>query len=58
MQISIISTSLQKKSESRRVSGILKNFILEIKSKVKCFELDTFEAQVPLWTSNKRKLDF
>ena len=55
MQISIISTSLQKNSESRRVSGILKNFILEIKSKVKCFELDTFEAQVPLWTSNKKE---
>ena len=59
MKISIISTSLQKESESRRVSEILKKIILEIQEKAKCFLLDMHESQVPLWTSDKKEnLDF
>ena len=59
MKISIIATSHRKNSESKRVSKILNNFILEINSSIKCFNLDMFESNIPLWTSEKKdNLDF
>ena len=58
MKISIISTSHRKNSESKRVSKILNNFILEINSSIKCFNLDMFELNIPLWTSKKRQFKF
>ncbi len=54
MKISIIATSHRKNSESKRVSKILNNFILEVNSSVKCFNLDMFELNIPLWTSEKK----
>ena len=54
MKISIIATSHRKNSESKRVSKILNNFILEVNSSVKCFNLDMFEFNIPLWTSEKK----
>ena len=54
MKISIISTSHRKNSQSKRVSKIFKNFILEINSSIKCFNLDMFELNIPLWTSEKK----
>ena len=54
MKISIISTSHRKNSQSKRVSKIFKNFILEINSSIKCFNLDMFESNIPLWTSEKK----
>ena len=55
MNISIISTSHQQGSQSKRVSVILKTFLLQIDKKVKCFNIDVFESNVPLWTSDKKE---
>ena len=54
MKISIISTSHQKESQSKRISLILKNFFKEVDSKVKCFDIDVFDLDIPLWTSEKK----
>ena len=53
MKLSIISTSQQKNSQSKRVSEILNNLILEIDDKIEIFNLDMFETKIPLWTSEK-----
>ena len=53
MKLSIISTSQQKNSQSKRVSEIFKNIILEMDNKIECFNLDMFENKIPLWTSEK-----
>ena len=53
MKLSIISTSHQKNSQSKRVSEIFKNLILELDNKIECFNLDMFENKIPLWTSEK-----
>ena len=55
MKISLISTSHQKNSQSKRVLEIIKNIILEIDSKIKCCEIDVFELNIPLWTSEKKE---
>jgi len=55
MKISLISTSHQKNSQSKRVLEIIKNIILEIDSKIKCYEIDVFELNIPLWTSEKKE---
>ena len=55
MNISIISTSHQQGSQSNRVSEILKTFLLQIDKKVKCFNIDVLNSNVPLWTSNKKE---
>ena len=55
MKISLISTSHREKSQSTRISKILKNVILEINHKVNCYILDMYESQIPLWTSNKKE---
>ena len=55
MKLSIISTSQQKNSQSKRVSEIFKNLILEIDNKIECFNLDMFENKIPLWTSEKNE---
>ena len=53
MKLSIISTSQQKNSQSKRVSEIFNNLILEIDDKIEIFNLDMFETKIPLWTSEK-----
>ncbi len=53
MKLSIISTSQQKNSQSKRISEIFKNIILEMDNKIECFNLDMFENKIPLWTSEK-----
>ena len=55
MKISLISTSHQKNSQSKRVLEIIKNIILEIDSKIECYEIDVFELNIPLWTSEKKE---
>ena len=55
MKISLISTSHQKNSQSKRVLEIIKNIILEIDSKIKCYEIDVFKLNIPLWTSEKKE---
>ena len=53
MKLSIISTSQQKNSQSKRVSEIFRNLILEIDNNIECSNLDMFEYKIPLWTSQK-----
>ena len=55
MKISLISTSHQKNSQSKRVLEIIKNIVLEIDSKIRCYEIDVFELNIPLWTSEKKE---
>ena len=45
MNLSIISTSHQKKSQSIRISKILKNFISEIDNNIKCNIIDIFKLK-------------
>lgn len=55
MKISIISTSHRKNSESKRISKIIKDYIIENDSSIECFLLDVFESSIPLWTSEKKE---
>ena len=55
MKISIISTSHRKNSQSKRISNIFKNFILEIYNSTECFNLDMFDSKIPAWTSDKKE---
>ena len=55
MKISIISTSHRKNSQSKRISNIFKNFILEIYNSTECFNLDMFDSKIPVWTSEKKE---
>ena len=55
MKISIISTSHRKNSQSKRISNIFKNFIFEICDSTECFNLDMFDSNIPLWTSEKKE---
>ena len=53
MKISIISTSHQKNSQSKRISEILQNLILSLNNQIKLYHLDMFDLKIPLWSSNK-----
>ena len=55
MKISIISTSHRKNSQSKRISNIFKNIILEIYHSAECFNLDMFDSKIPAWTSDKKE---
>ena len=55
MKISIISTSHRKNSQSKRISNIFKNFVLEIYNSTECFNLDMFDSNIPVWTSEKKE---
>ena len=55
MKISIISTSHRKNSQSKRISNIFKKFILEIYNSTECFNLDMFDSNIPVWTSEKKE---
>ena len=53
MKLSIISTSHQKNSESKRVADILKKYIYDIDKTIEFYILDMFKSEIPLWTSEK-----
>ena len=53
MKISLISTSHRKKSQSARISKILKEVILKINNKINCYNLDMYESKIPLWTADR-----
>jgi len=55
MKISIISTSHRKNSQSKRISNIFKNVIFKINNSTECFNLDMFDSNIPLWTSEKKE---
>ncbi len=55
MKISLISTSHRKKSQSQRISNILKEIILRNHNRIDCYSLDMHESKIPLWTSNRKE---
>ena len=55
MKISLISTSHRKKSQSKRISIILKEIILKINDSISCYNLDMYESKIPLWTSDRKQ---
>ena len=55
MKISLISTSHRKKSQSQRISNILKEIILRNHNRIDCYSLDMHESEIPLWTSNRKE---
>ena len=54
MKISIISASHRTNSESKRISSLLHNNLLNIKSRIEIFTLDLADASLPLWSPDKK----
>ena len=54
MKISIISTSHRTNSQSKRISHLLNNNLLNIHSSLEIFFLDLADASLPLWSSDKK----
>jgi len=54
MKISIISTSHRKNSQSKRISDILCNNLLDINSDLNIFSLDLANLSLPLWSTSKK----
>ncbi len=55
MKISIISSSHRTNSQSKKISDILKNRLLNIKSDLGVYVLDLAEKSLPLWSPDKKK---
>ena len=54
MKISIISASHRTNSQSKRISDLLHNNLLNIKSGLEIFPLDLADAFLPLWSPDKK----
>ena len=54
MKISIISASHRKNSQSKRISYLLNNNLLNINSGLEMFSLDLADASLPLWSPDKK----
>ena len=54
MKISIISASHRKNSQSKRISDLLHNNLLNINSDLEIFSLDLAHASLPLWSPDKK----
>ena len=54
MKISIISSSHRTNSQSKRISHLLKNNLLNIHSSLEIFFLDLADASLPLWSPDKK----
>jgi NAD(P)H-dependent FMN reductase len=55
MKISIISASHRTNSQSKRISDLLHNNLLNNKLGLEIFSLDLGEASLPLWSPDKKK---
>ena len=55
MKISIISASHRKNSQSRKISDILYNCLLNINSELEIYDLDLACKSLPLWSPDKKK---
>ena len=55
MKLSIISTSHQKNSESKRVADVLKKYIYDIDKTIECYILDMFKSEIPLYNRKVSK---
>ena len=54
MKISIISASHRTNSQSKRISDLLHNDLLNNKSGLEMFSLDLVDASLPLWSPEKK----
>ena len=54
MKISIISSSHRTNSQSKRISHLLNNNLLNIHSSLEIFFLDLADASLPLWSPDKK----
>ena len=54
MKISIISASHRTNSQSKRISNLLQNNLLNNKSGLEMFSLDLADALLPLWSPEKK----
>ena len=54
MKISIISTSHRVNSESKKISDLLQNNLLNLNNKIDIFSLDLAKSSLPLWSPDKR----
>ena len=54
MKISIISASHRTNSQSKRISDLLHNNLLNNKSSLEMFSLDLAVASLPLWSTDKK----
>ena len=54
MKISIISASHRKKSQSKRISDLLHNNILNIDSSLEIFDLDLANVPLALWSPSQK----
>jgi NAD(P)H-dependent FMN reductase len=54
MKISIISASHRKNSQSKKISDLLHNNLLNINSGLEIFSLDLADASLPLWSPDKK----
>ena len=54
MKISIISASHRTNSQSKRISLLLNNNLLNIRSGLEMFFLDLADASLPLWSPDKK----
>ena len=55
MKISIISASHRINSQSKKISDLLHNNLLNNKSGLEIFSLDLADASLPLWSPDKKK---
>ena len=55
MKISIISASHRTNSQSKKISDILHNNLLNIKSDLDIYDLDLAQKSLPLWSPDKKK---
>jgi len=55
MKISIISASHRTNSQSKKISDILNNKLLNIKSDLDIYDLDLAQKSLPLWSPDKKK---
>ena len=54
MKISIISASHRTNSQSKKISDILLNNLLNIKSDIDMYDIDLGEKRLPLWSPDKK----
>ena len=54
MKISIISASHRKSSQSKRISDLLHNNLLNIKAELDIFTLDLADVSLPFWSPDKK----
>jgi NAD(P)H-dependent FMN reductase len=54
MRISIISASHRKNSQSKKISDILHNNLLNFKSDLDIYDLDLADKSLPLWSPDKK----